>query len=154
MKQVLLVFSAMMIAAPVASIHAQTVANSLSFGGKAIAIDMTSCSPENSADGKSRAIVAADSASGSSATLQFSSLTPPAGTYATVADEDGLGEGKVIVAVGGRSFGGVFMAVPGQSVTVTRAGPRYAASFAGLTLIDMMSKAPARQTVAGSFGCQ
>ena len=42
----------------------QTPANSLTFAGKPITTDTTSCSPENNADGKSRAIEAINAESG------------------------------------------------------------------------------------------
>ena len=136
------------------SVSAQPSPNTLSFGGKAVLVDMTSCSPENSANGKSRAIAAIQSRSASSATVQFSTLNPPSGAYVTVDDSDKLGAGKVVVGLGGDAFGDVFVARPGQTVTVTNAGSAYRAKFSDVVLIQMPSKAVSSKTVSGDFGCK
>jgi hypothetical protein len=129
-------------------------ANSLTFGGKTIAIDLTSCSPDNSADGKSRAIAATNSASASTATLQFATLEPASGEFTTVADEDALGPGKVIVGAAGSLFEGALLAKPGQKVSLVKTGSKYQATFSDLTLIDAVTKAASSKTLTGSVSCQ
>ena len=131
-----------------------TTANALSFGGKSIAVDTTSCSSENSADGKNRAIAAINNGSASIAIVQFSTLSPASGTYLTVADEDALGSGKVVVGLAGSAFRGSFTVKPGQTIVVTRSGPRYQASFAEIAVIETISKAASSKRVTGNFGCQ
>jgi hypothetical protein len=128
-------------------------AATLTFGGKAIAIDMTSCSPDNSNDGKSRAIAAMDMASASGATIQFASLDPPSGDYRTVAGEDDLGAGKVVFGMAGSAFGGGSIATPGQGIAITRTASGYRAVFSGIAVVDMESKAPSPKTLAGDLSC-
>lgn len=134
--------------------QAQSPGNSLSFAGKAVAIDMTSCSPDNSADGKSRAIAAMNTRNASSATVQFSTLNPAAGAYVTVDNEDALGPGKVTLGVAGPSFGDGFIARPGQTVNVAKAGSTYRATFSDVVLVNMMSKAVSTAKLTGDFSCK
>jgi hypothetical protein len=134
--------------------QAQSGPASLSFGGKAVAVDMTSCSPENSSNGKNLAIAAINMGSASAFTVQFASANPAGGTFITVADEDALGAGKVVVGLGGSIFGGTFVAKAGQSVTVVKAGAKYTASFSNLAVVDMMSKAASAKTAGGTISCQ
>jgi hypothetical protein len=129
-------------------------ANSMSFGGKAIAVDMTSCSPENSSDGKSRAMAATNGASASSMTIQFSTLNPASGKYTTVVDGDALSAGKVLIGAAGKSFGkGGVLAKAGQEITVVKTGAAYQASFSDLAMQGMASKAAVEQKLSASFGC-
>ena len=65
-----------------------------------------------------------------------------------------LGAGKVVVGLGGDAFGDVFVARPGQTVTVTNAGSAYRAKFSDVVLIQMPSKAVSSKTVSGDFGCK
>ncbi len=134
--------------------EAQSSGKYLSFAGKAVAIDMTSCSPDNSADGKSRAIAAINSRSASSAILQFSSLNPVTGTYVTVDNEDALGPGKVTLGVAGPSFGDGFIAKPGQTVNITRTGSIYRATFSDIVLLNMVSKTVSSAKLTGDFSCR
>ena len=133
---------------------AQPAASTVSFGGRSVTIDLTSCSPDNSADGKSRAIAAIQSRSASIAMVQFSTLNPPSGAYLTVDDSDRLGAGKVVLGLGGDAFGDVFVAKPGQTVIVTKTGSAYRAQFSNVALVQMPSKTVSSKTVSGDFGCK
>jgi hypothetical protein len=128
--------------------------SSVSFGGKAIAIDTSSCSPENSSNGKNRAIAGISSASASSTTVQFATLNPATGSYTTVSNEDALGAGKVLVAAAGSAYGGAFMAKDGQTIKVTNAAGKYNAAFTDLLVADMQTKAASAKKLTGNISCQ
>lgn len=139
------------------TVGAQAIAqtsSAVTWGGKSIAIDMSSCSPENSNNGKNRAMAAINSASASSATIQFSTLTPTTGTYTTVATEEALGSGKVLLAAAGSAFGGAFLAKEGQAIKVTNTAGKYSAVFADLTVGDMESKAVSPKKLSANIYCQ
>ena len=128
-------------------------ASSVRFGGKTIALEVTSCSPENSANGRNRAIFGMNMAQASSAGVQFSNLNPPTGSYTTTPGEELMSAGKVLVAVAGPAFdGGVLFARAGQTVKVTNSGGKYQAVFTDLALEDDQSK-PSAKKLSGSISC-
>ncbi len=127
-------------------------ANSLSFGGVDIAVDTTDCSTENSSDGKSRAIAAINSANASMCTIQFGTLDPSSGTYTTTLEEP-IGNGQVILGVGGSIFGGAFAAKAGQSISIINNSGKYRAVFKDITLLDPATKEKAGKKITGNFGC-
>jgi hypothetical protein len=98
------------------------LANTLTFGGKSIAIDITDCSTENSSDGKSRAIVAMNSSTASACTIQFAVVSPASGTFITGEDGDGLKPGEVLLGVAGDDYDGNFIAKKGQAIVITNTG--------------------------------
>ncbi len=131
----------------------QTPANSLAFAGKPITIDTTSCSPENNADGKNRAIEAINAESASHATIEFATLNPTSGSYTTAADEDHIAPNTVYILLGGSAFNGAFMAKPGQTITITATGPTYRAQFNNLALLDIAQKSPTDATASADLSC-
>ena len=126
--------------------------NTLSISGVTIMVDMTDCSPDNSSDGKSRAIAAINSSTASMCTLQFGTLEPANGAYLTIQEEP-IGEGQVILGGAGSSFGGGFIAAAGQGVIITSGQGKYHAAFKDIILIDPATKKTIGKKISGSFGC-
>ena len=127
-------------------------ANSLSFGGVEVTVDVTDCSTDNSSDGKSRAIAAINDASASMCTIQFGVLDPSSGTYTTTLEEP-IGNGQIILGVGGSTFGGAYAAKAGQSITITNNGGKYQAVFKDIVLLDPATKDKVGKKITGNFGC-
>ena len=127
-------------------------ANSLSFGGVDVTVDATDCSTDNSSDGKTRAIAAINNASASMCTIQFGVLDPSSGTYTTTLEEP-IGNGQVILGVGGSTYGGAFAAKAGQSITIINNSGKYQAVFKDIVLLDPATKEKVGKKISGNFGC-
>ncbi len=128
-----------------------SAANTLTFGGKSIAIDLIDCSTDNSSDGKSRAIAAINSATSSACIIQFSSLTPASGTYVTGEDGDALKQGEVVMGISGSEFDGNLVAKKGQAILVTNTGGKYHATFKDIVMTNEGKDSSKKMN--GDFGC-
>ena len=127
-------------------------ANSLFFGGANIVVDMMDCSTDNSSDGKTRAIAAINSSSTSSCIIQFGTQEPGSGIYTTIPDGP-IGSGQVVLGGAGVAFGSGFVAIAGQTVTITSGNGKYHTAFKDLILMDPATKGTIPKKISGSFGC-
>ena len=127
-------------------------ANSLFFGGSNIVVDMMDCSTDNSSDGKTRAIAAINSSTTSACIIQFGTLEPGSGIYSTIPEEP-IGPGQVVLGAAGSAFGSGFVAIAGQTVTITSGNGKYHAAFKDLILMDPATKGTIPKKISGSFGC-
>ncbi len=126
--------------------------NSLIFGGVVVTVDVTDCSLDNSSDGKSRAIAAVNSEAMSMCVVQFGVVDPASGTYTTILEEP-IDTGQVILGGGGSALDGAFVAVSGQSITITHESGKYRAVFNDIALMDPITKGAMTKKVTGNFGC-
>ncbi|CAN5443051.1 hypothetical protein BH09BAC3_BH09BAC3_30540 [soil metagenome] len=128
-----------------------SAANTLTFGGKNIAIDMIDCSTDNSSDGKNRAIAAMNSSTGSACIIQFAVVSPATGTFVTAVDGDALKQGEVVLGTAGDAFDGNFLAKAGQAIMITNTGGKYHATFKDIVMTS--DGKDSAKKLSGGFGC-